>query len=286
MPPVATKLTPVETIALAREVGLREAARRTGYSKSTVSRWIHDGPPQTWPPRNAPKNRGGGTPGNGASNARGKGTMGGGEGTQTAQPGAGLPRAGEPGTVPHPPGWRPTWMRKEEREALAANPPPPAPPRLTRVPEPHEVPQDARLSEQQNIALHLLICGYHHGEICAAMGISEWEIIAWRRDPTFRALHRAGLDDVRALAEESGTAWGAAALAELYGIGMDRAQPAPTREAALRSYLDRTGWAKSKRVEAKGSGTTVGLPGVPSERLDEEEAKAREELRLLDGGKR
>lgn len=247
-----TEWPPEAVIALAKEVGIKEAARRTGRGSTTIHRWVHQGPP-------APKRE---RPPAVPPDARGSGTA-------------------ERADTERPPGWRDEWQRRRGQPQAA-----PPPPRLLRAPTPEEVPRDERLTPQQCVALHLLLCGYHTGDIVTAMGISEWELLAWRRSPDFRAAHKAGLAEMQALAVESGMAFGAMALDHLYRIGMDPTVPERTRGMCLAAYLDRAGWAKTKRLEVHATGPAAGeLVGTPPEQLDAMEREARQELELIQGGK-
>lgn len=271
-----------ETVALAKEVGIREAARRTGHSKSTVERWLNKGPPQPPTPRESwrgPKH-------SVASNASAEGTK------QGEGGGAGVP-AGVPSTRATPgtegtPGdepatrWNPGWRRKSDRIAeVVTN----APLRLTELPRAEDVPRDPRLTDAQNIVVHLLLTGYHAEEISKAMGISPWQLLAWRRDPTFRQVFQAGVDHIRAIVLEEGAAFGAIAVDEMYRIGMNAAVMPHARVMALRAYAYANGYGPQKRIEPPKTGGTVGLPGASEDELEEEERKAEEELRLLQGGR-
>lgn len=284
-------MTPAEVIALAAEVGIREAARRSGESKSTVDRWTKNGPPVPKPPKPEPAPRVV-RPRRTAPTTREEEEGEAPPDPQTAVPAASRARGAGPGDAGHrdtPTGtdgtpedprqaWRPTWRRKGEREA-------PAPPRLAVAPDPSEVPQDDRLTAQQNVALHLLLSGYHHAEISNAMGLSEWQLLAWRREPVFREVHKAALAEVQAIALESGVAWGACALDELYRIGMDPNVAEKTRTVALAGFLNRVGYANMQRLEVSNRGQSNGLASLPADRLEAEEAAAREELRVIQGGR-
>jgi hypothetical protein len=249
-------VTPEEIIALARDVGIREAARRSGKPVSTVDRWLKGGPPKERVRRvesastSAPTDTS-----HEASRARDTGR--------------------DTGT---PPGWRPEWRRKGE-------PLVPPPPRLERAPTPAEVPQDPRLDPEQNVAVHLLLAGYHPGEIAMAMGLTEWQLLAWRRDPAFREVHRAGLAEMQAIALESAPVFAAIGLEELYRIGMDRSLPANQRSYALKEYADRSGLSKTKRTELRAGDGTGKLAGLPTEQLTAQEQEIRRELELLQGGR-
>lgn len=182
----------------------------------------------------------------------------------------------------HPPGWNPGWRRKSDRIAEAVSNPPL---RLTELPRAEDVPRDPRLTDDQNIVVHLLLTGYHAEEIARAMGISPWQLLAWRRDPVFRQVFQAGVDHIRAIVLEEGAAFGAMAVDEMYRIGMNAAVMPHARVMALRAYAQANGYGPQKRIEPPKAAGGIGMPGVPEDVLEEEERRAQEELRLLQGGR-
>lgn len=130
----------------------------------------------------------------------------------------------------------------------------PAESRLTEPPRPDEVPRDERLTDDQNIVVHLILCGYLDAEIMPAMGLTRWKLIAWRRDPVFRGALKAALEEMKEIELERGIARGAAAIDELYAIGMNPNTPAKDRNTAILGFLDRVGYAKVETLKIEGAG--------------------------------